>query len=109
MSKVSGEGTGSGLRQRGQGDLQKPSNDSASTLSEYLIPPAKWTFNKNGFPQAIAHRGYKAEYPENTMGAFRGAVDVGAHAIETDLHLSKDNVVVIAHVSTPIFIQSHID
>jgi len=34
------------------------------------------------------------------MGAFRGAVDVGAHAIETDIHLSKDGVVVISHVRT---------
>ena len=49
-------------------------------------------------PQAIAHRGYKAAHPENTMGAFKGAVDVGAHAIETDLHLSMDGVVVISHV-----------
>lgn len=32
------------------------------------------------------------------MGAFRGAVEVGAHAIETDVHLSRDGVVVIAHV-----------
>lgn len=50
-------------------------------------------------PQAIAHRGYKAAHPENTMGAFVGAVDVGAHAIETDIHLSKDGVVVLSHVS----------
>ena len=49
-------------------------------------------------PQTIAHRGYKAKYPENTMGAFEGAVEVGAHALETDLHLSKDDVVVISHV-----------
>jgi len=49
------------------------------------------------FPQAIAHRGYKAAHPENTMGAFKGAVDVGAHSIETDLHISKDGVVVISH------------
>lgn len=32
------------------------------------------------------------------MGAFEGAVEVGAHALETDLHLSKDDVVVISHV-----------
>jgi phosphatidylglycerol phospholipase C len=51
-----------------------------------------------GRPQCIGHRGYKAAYPENTMGAFQGAVDVGAHAIETDLHLSRDGVVVISHV-----------
>jgi glycerophosphoryl diester phosphodiesterase len=48
-------------------------------------------------PQAIAHRGFKAKFPENTMGAFRGAVQVGADALETDIHLSKDNVVVLSH------------
>ncbi len=32
------------------------------------------------------------------MGAFRGAVEVGAHALETDLHLTKDKVVVLSHV-----------
>jgi glycerophosphoryl diester phosphodiesterase len=53
----------------------------------------------NKRPQAIAHRGYKARFPENTMGAFKGAVDVGADALETDLHLSKDGVVVLSHVS----------
>jgi glycerophosphoryl diester phosphodiesterase len=55
--------------------------------------------NATQLPQTIAHRGYKAAFPENTLGAFRGAVDVGAHALETDLHLSKDGVVVISHVS----------
>ena len=50
-------------------------------------------------PQAIAHRGYKAKYPENTMCAFKAAVKIGAHAIETDLHLSKDGVIVLSHVS----------
>jgi tubulin gamma len=33
------------------------------------------------------------------MGAFRGAVDVGADALETDIHLTKDGVVVLSHVS----------
>ncbi|KAH7041965.1 PLC-like phosphodiesterase [Macrophomina phaseolina] len=51
-------------------------------------------------PQAIAHRGYKAKFPENTMAAFVGAVDVGAHAIETDVHLSRDGVVVLSHDPT---------
>ena len=50
-------------------------------------------------PQAIAHRGYKAQHPENTMGAFRGAVKAKAHAMETDIHLTKDDVVVLSHVS----------
>ncbi|KAK1569521.1 glycerophosphoryl diester phosphodiesterase [Colletotrichum navitas] len=48
-------------------------------------------------PQAIAHRGFKSLYPENTLLAFRGALDAGAHALETDLHLSRDGVVVLSH------------
>ncbi|KAN0112735.1 putative glycerophosphoryl diester phosphodiesterase [Hyaloscypha variabilis] len=51
-------------------------------------------------PQAIAHRGYRAAFPENTMAAFKGAVKVGAHAIETDIHLTKDGVVVLSHDPT---------
>ena len=31
------------------------------------------------------------------MGAFRGAVNAGAHAIETDLQITKDNVIVLSH------------
>ncbi|KFA62393.1 hypothetical protein S40285_06239 [Stachybotrys chlorohalonatus IBT 40285] len=48
-------------------------------------------------PQTIAHRGFKAEYPENSMAGFQAAVQVGAHALETDLHLSSDGVVVLTH------------
>jgi glycerophosphoryl diester phosphodiesterase len=33
------------------------------------------------------------------MAAFIGAVKVGAHALETDIHLSKDGVAVLSHVS----------
>ncbi|KAL6834801.1 PLC-like phosphodiesterase [Trichoderma camerunense] len=48
-------------------------------------------------PQTIAHRGFKASFPENSMAGFRAAVEVGAHALETDVHLSKDGVVVLSH------------
>lgn len=53
-------------------------------------------------PQCIAHRGYKAEYPENTLLSMEGAVHAGAHALETDIHLSKDGVVVLSHVWTTV-------
>lgn len=56
------------------------------------------TENQKRLPQCIAHRGYKAENPENTMCAFKAAINNGkAQAIETDIHLSKDNVVVLSH------------
>ncbi|KAK5628674.1 hypothetical protein RRF57_004389 [Xylaria bambusicola] len=51
-------------------------------------------------PQTIAHRGFKAAAPENTMAAFRAATEAGAEAIETDLHLTRDGVVVLCHDET---------
>ncbi|KAI5923072.1 PLC-like phosphodiesterase [Camillea tinctor] len=49
-------------------------------------------------PSTIAHRGYKSHAPENTMLAFRLAAEDGeAGAIETDLHLTRDGVVVLSH------------
>lgn len=34
------------------------------------------------------------------MGAFKGAVEIGANAIETDVHITKDDVVVLSHDAT---------
>lgn len=45
----------------------------------------------------IAHRGASALYPENTMAAFKGAVDMGADMIELDVRLSGDGIPVIFH------------
>ena len=38
-------------------------------------------------PQAIAHRGFSAKFPENTMSSFTAAIKAGAHGLETDVHL----------------------
>ncbi|CAK7228233.1 hypothetical protein SCUCBS95973_006813 [Sporothrix curviconia] len=51
-------------------------------------------------PQNIAHRGFRAKFPENSMAAFRGALESGAVALETDVHLTKDKVVVLSHDPT---------
>lgn len=45
----------------------------------------------------IAHRGFSGEYPENTMRAFIEAAQAGCDGIETDLHMTKDGVIVICH------------
>ncbi|ROV89075.1 hypothetical protein VPNG_10067 [Cytospora leucostoma] len=91
--------TASDLRQRGPDQVRD--YRGAATAQHGVPPGAGWTRAQpginNGLPQAVAHRGYKANFPENTMGAFRGAVEVGAHAIETDVHLTKDGVVVLLH------------
>jgi glycerophosphoryl diester phosphodiesterase len=48
-------------------------------------------------PRVIAHRGDSAEYPENTMPAFRAAVETRADYIELDVHLTRDGQVVVVH------------
>ena len=47
--------------------------------------------------QVIAHRGFSAVAPENTMAAFRQAAEAGADGIELDVHLTKDGEVVVIH------------
>jgi glycerophosphoryl diester phosphodiesterase len=44
-----------------------------------------------------AHRGYSAKYPENSLLAFEKAIEYGADGIEFDIHLSKDNKLVVCH------------
>ncbi len=48
----------------------------------------------------IAHRGYSAVYPENTLLAFRKAYEAGAYGIELDARLTTDNVVIVMHDSS---------
>ncbi len=45
----------------------------------------------------FAHRGFSGKYPENTMLAFQKAVEIGVDGIELDVHLTKDNEIVIIH------------
>ncbi|MGD8215324.1 glycerophosphodiester phosphodiesterase family protein [Aestuariimicrobium sp. Y1814] len=50
--------------------------------------------------QIWAHRGSSAEAPENTLEAFDLAIRQGADAIELDVQLSADGVVVVCHDET---------
>jgi glycerophosphoryl diester phosphodiesterase len=51
-------------------------------------------------PLAIAHRGSRELWPENTMEAFTQAVALGFKFLETDLHVSADGVLVCVHDET---------
>ncbi len=48
-------------------------------------------------PLVIAHRGASGYRPENTVSAFQLAVDQRADMIEIDLHLSRDDAIVVRH------------
>jgi glycerophosphoryl diester phosphodiesterase len=43
------------------------------------------------------HRGTRGLAPENTLTAFRRAIEIGVTTIETDMAVTSDNVIVISH------------
>lgn len=48
-------------------------------------------------PFRIAHRGVVQAAPENTLGAFEAAKELGLEGIELDVRLSRDGEVVVVH------------
>jgi glycerophosphoryl diester phosphodiesterase len=60
----------------------------APTAKPYLDLPSPWL---------VAHRGGSRIAPQNTLLAFDLSAALGADAIETDVHLSADGVVMVFH------------
>ena len=54
----------------------------------------------SGSSWVVAHRGDSRFCPENTMSAFRSAMEKGAEMIECDIHLSRDRIPVVIHDSS---------
>jgi glycerophosphoryl diester phosphodiesterase len=59
--------------------------------------PQRTTHNLVVTPITFAHRGARADLPENTLPAFRRARAGGASGLESDVHLSADGDVVLVH------------
>ncbi len=53
-----------------------------------------------GRPAVAAHRGGAGLWPENTLGAFRGALGLGVDLVELDVHRAADGTVVVIHDPT---------
>lgn len=57
-------------------------------------------------PEIIAHRGASYLAPENTLSAFRKAMEIGADGVEMDVQQTSDKKLVIHHdlslTGTPI-------
>jgi glycerophosphoryl diester phosphodiesterase len=52
------------------------------------------------WPVNVAHRGASTLAPENTIEAFRLAVEAGAGGLELDVHMTRDGHIVVIHDAT---------
>lgn len=59
--------------------------------------PAKFPYLEHSGLLAFAHRGGTSSHPENTMPAFQHAIDLGYRYIETDVHATRDGVLLAFH------------
>jgi len=48
----------------------------------------------------LAHQGGEGEYPSNTKIAFEHAYEAGSDVLDTDMHMTSDGVLVLAHDDT---------
>src|SRR5215208_2979139 len=55
---------------------------------------------RGAWPVNLAHRGASAQAPENTIEAFRLAVEAGAGGLELDVHMTLDGHTVVIHDAT---------
>ena len=51
-------------------------------------------------PLSVAHRGHSIAYPENTLEAYRKAIELGVEMIECDVNITRDGKLVMIHDST---------
>ncbi|CAH0153467.1 Glycerophosphodiester phosphodiesterase [Peribacillus simplex] len=58
------------------------------------------SFKTQHSPLKIGHRGASGYCPENTMASYNKAIELGADFLEVDIHLSKDDVLVVHHDPT---------
>ena len=51
-------------------------------------------------PLSIAHRGHSIAYPENTLDAYRKAIEFGVEMIECDVNITRDGKLIMLHDAT---------
>lgn len=62
-----------------------------------ILPPLRLPRDRGDGPLVSAHRGGLRIVPENTMAAFRSAVELGATMIELDVHPTRDGELAVIH------------
>ena len=66
----------------------------ANQTTEKKMSSENMSFSKT---KIIAHRGFSGIAPENTLAAFKKAIDVKADYFELDVHETKDGQLVVIH------------
>ncbi|MFN2406656.1 MAG: glycerophosphodiester phosphodiesterase [Pyrinomonadaceae bacterium] len=84
----------------------------SATRSRFIGPPGPQTraelqarnrsffANAKNRPEVIAHRGGAKQWPEETLFAFRNAVNIGVDVLEMDVRSTRDNHLVLMHNRT---------
>lgn len=62
------------------------------------MAPNPWL--RSSRPLSVAHRGHSIAYPENTLVAYRKAIEMGIEMIECDVNLTADGQLVMIHDAT---------
>lgn len=69
-------------------------------LASAQLRELKKTFARPAYVLVASHRALHNQHPENSLPAFRAAVDAGIDIIETDVKVTKDGVPVLMHDRT---------
>jgi glycerophosphoryl diester phosphodiesterase len=82
------------------GPASAPPRGRAATEPEVISIHREPPLKHPKLPLVIAHRGDCSSAPENTLTAFKAALAAGAHAVEFDVHITKDGQPVVMHDAT---------
>lgn len=70
---------------------------TACVPEQQAIEINPYKIDKGDAPWIIAHGGSKDLFPENTMVAFQGSAAIGVDALEMDVTMTKDEVLITHH------------
>lgn len=79
--------------------LSEEDIDAFPQLEPGVIPPVSDPSDYTK-PLNVAHRGASGTAPENTIAAFRLALEFGADLLELDVHRTRDDELVVIHDAT---------